>query len=132
MSIQKKIKLPQPDNALTEEGEQLHLCAWIKETYPHIIFWSDLSGFNLPIGLAMKAKAMRSGRGVPDLFLAFPCGGYHGLFIELKKTGTKKKNNEHFIEQEKMLMALELLGYRATFAFGLEEAKIIISQYISL
>lgn len=59
-----------------------------------------------------------------------------GLYIELKKDGTrlKKKNGEwateHIAEQAKVLDDLRKRGYCAEFAVGFEEAKKIIDTYL--
>lgn len=62
---------------------------------------------------------------------------YNGLYLELKaegnspfkKDGTLKKD-EHLEEQEEMLEALRLRGYKAEFAIGFEETKDIIDDYL--
>lgn len=60
----------------------------------------------------------------------------YGLFIELKKEGTrlKKKNgewaSEHIAEQAEILERLEFRGYRAVFAVGFDEAKEVIDEYL--
>lgn len=60
---------------------------------------------------------------------------WNGLFIELKKEGTrlKKKSgewaSEHIAEQAKMLGKLRARGYRAEFARGFDEAKSLIDDY---
>lgn len=59
-----------------------------------------------------------------------------GLFLELKKEGTrlKKKNGdwatEHIAEQAKVLEGLRQRGYCAEFAVGYEEAVRIIDEYL--
>lgn len=60
----------------------------------------------------------------------------HGLFLELKKEGTrlKKKNGdwatEHIAEQSGVLEDLSKRGYQAAFAVGFEQAKKIIDEYL--
>lgn len=60
----------------------------------------------------------------------------HGLFIELKKDGTrlKKKNGEwateHIAEQAEVLEELRKRRYCAEFAVGFDEAKRIIDEYL--
>ena len=100
---------------------------------------SDLSGFRLPQGLAVKAKKMRSSRGIPDLLILEPRGNYCGLLIELKREGMnpfKKdgtiKSDIHLEEQHLMLKNLEAKGYKATFASGYDIAKEIIDNYLKV
>lgn len=60
----------------------------------------------------------------------------YGLFLELKKEGTrlKKKNGdwatEHIAEQAEVLEKLRQRGYCAEFAVGFDEAKRIIDEYL--
>lgn len=130
-----------------EEQIQLALVQYIRYQYPDILFRSDAAGFKLSVGQAKKMKALNGGiRAWPDLFIAKPKlqqskDGLpiytHGLFLEIKKEGTKilKKDgsyvaDKHIREQAKMLQALERRGYRAMFAVGFEQAKQIIDEYI--
>lgn len=130
-----------------EEQIQLALVQYIRYQYPDVLFRSDAAGFKLSVGQAKKMKALNGGiRAWPDLFLAKPKlmqskDGLpvfkHGLFLELKKDGTKilKKDGDlvadkHIREQAKILQALERRGYQASFAVGFDQAKQIIDEYI--
>ena len=130
-----------------EEQIQLALVQYIRYQYPDVLFRSDAAGFKLSVGQAKKMKALNGGiRAWPDLFIAKPKlmqskDGLpmfkHGLFIELKKDGTKilKKDgnlvsDKHIREQAKVLRLLERAGYQASFAVGMEQAKQIIDEYI--
>ena len=132
-----------------EEQIQLALVQYIRYQYPDVLFRSDAAGFKLSVGQAKKMKALNGGiRAWPDLFIAKPKlmqskDGLpifkHGLFLELKKDGTKilKKDGElvadkHIREQAKVLRLLERRGYQASFAVGFEQAKQIIDEYIGL
>jgi hypothetical protein len=70
------------------------------------------------------------------MFIAKMMNGKGGLFIELKKEGTKLKKkdgtwaNSHIAEQAETLMKLRSEGYEATFAVGFDEAKEIIDNYL--
>ncbi|WP_203449104.1 VRR-NUC domain-containing protein [Pectobacterium brasiliense] len=64
-------------------------------------------------------------KGVPDLFLALPHGGYSGLWIEMKAKGGKLS-----AQQEVWLKRLEDAGYRAVCCFGFNQASSAISEYI--
>jgi hypothetical protein len=122
---------------MTELQEHALLCEYLRYNYPVVIFFSDLSGVKLPIGLAKKIKGLKCSRGIPDLFIAYPSKGYYGLFIELKRTGTKlyKKNgdlfqNEHLATQAKVLEHLRTDGYRAEFCLGYQDAITLIDWYL--
>ena len=132
---------------MTEHDLYGLIADYIKVRYPDVIYRFDLAAdLKLSIGQAKKHKRLQRFRGYPDLFVAKPklqqskdgMPVYtHGLFLEIKKEGTKilKKDGElvadkHIREQAKMLQALERRGYRAMFAVGYEQAKQIIDEYI--
>lgn len=130
-----------------EEQIQLAIVNYIRYQYPDVLFRSDAAGFKLSVGQAKKMKALNGGiRAWPDLFIAKPKlrqtkdglpAFTHGLFIELKKDGTKilKKDgtlvtDEHIREQFDMLHDLRARGYAAEFACGFDEAKKLIDDYM--
>jgi hypothetical protein len=85
----------------------------------------------------VKAKKMRSGRAMPDLFIAEPRGDMHGLFLELKKEGTNiyKRDgvtfvSDHIKEQHELLAKLNDKGYGASFAVGFDHSKKLIDGYL--
>lgn len=123
---------------MTESDLQVQVADYLRLRYPKTLFHSDYgSGIKLTKGQAIKQKRQNGGRrGWPDMFIAEPMNGLHGLFIELKKAGTrlKKKDgtwaSEHLAEQNEMLNKLQEKGYAAYFAVGFEEAKDIIDDYL--
>ena len=129
---------------MSETELQVMVADYIRLAYPDVLFHSDFgSGIRLTPGQAKKQKRQNGGiRGWPDMFIAEPTWDknsnkdYHGLFIELKKDGTrlKKRNgewaSEHIAEQNEMLERLEFRGYAAHFAIGFDEAKKIIDNYL--
>lgn len=100
-------------------------------------------------GQAVRNKRLQSGRAWPDLFIAepkWPSKGLMnnpdytcGLFIEIKKEGTKiflkdgetLVADEHVREQAETLKKLRDRGYKAVFGIGFEECKKIIDEYLS-
>jgi len=142
---------------MTEADLQVQVADYLRLQYPNVIFHSDFgSGIKLTMGQAIKQKKQNGGRRAwPDMFIAEPIvrdsetgqfykGNYYptkqvynGLFIELKKAGTKiftKKgtlvSNEHIREQFDLLEQLRRKGYVAEFACGFDEAKEIIDNYL--
>ncbi len=123
---------------MTEAQIQEQIAQFLRLGYPDILFHSDFgSGVKLTMGQAVRQKKLNGGRRAwPDLFIAKPSKGFHGLFIELKKDGTrlKKKNGkwatEHIAEQAKMLDELAGFGYRTSFAVGYDYAIAIIKDYL--
>jgi len=113
---------------------------YLRYQYPNILFRSDYAaGMKMTMGQAMQHKRLQATRGWPDLFLAYPNKGKHGLFIELKadnvslylKDGSLT-TNPHIREQEEVLKWLRELGYEAVFAKGYDQAVSIIDDYIGL
>lgn len=123
---------------LTEYEVHKRLCDHIRLHHPDLIFSSDGSGVRLSIGNAKKLKPLKSSRAIPDIFVAEPRGGYHGLYIEAKRQNTRlwKRNgepaDEHIAEQAEMLRRLSLKGYKAVFGVGLHECKEIFDNYMKL
>jgi len=124
---------------MTEENEHKQICDYIRLQYPDIIFNTDLSGIKLTIGQAKKVKKLRSNNSFPDLIIYESRKGKHGLFLELKKTGTvlfnrdgSLRKNEHLKAQYDMIEKLRAKGYESHFAVGFEGAKFIIDRYLKL
>lgn len=127
---------------MNESDLQVMVADYLRLQYSEVLFHSDFgSGVKLTVGQAMKQKRQNGGRRAwPDMFIAEPMDVagriYNGLFIELKKGGTrlKKKNgewaSEHIAEQADVLERLEFRGYKALFAVGFDEAKEIIDNYL--
>lgn len=129
---------------MKESELQVLVADYIRVRYPDALFHSDFgSGIKLTPGQAMKQKRQNGGRRAwPDMFIAEP----HldttilkisaGLFLELKKEGTrlKKKNgewaNDHIAEQALVLEELQKRGYVAEFAVGFDQAKELIDKYL--
>lgn len=76
-------------------------------------------------GARRKAEGMKP--GVPDMFLAVPRGGFHGLFVELKSQAGR---NRVSTEQRWWLAQLQEQGYRAEVCHGFEEARRVIERYL--
>ena len=135
---------------MTELELQAQVADYIRIKYPSVIFHSDFgSGIKLTMGQAVKQKRLQGGRRAwPDMFIAEPKVKtvdrptntqrfYSGLFIELKKAGTRiyRKDGRlvsdaHIREQVKVIQELRERGYAACFAIGFDEAKKIIEEYL--
>lgn len=140
-----------------EEQIQLAIVNYIRYQYPSVIFHSDFgSGIKLTMGQAIKQKRLNGGRrSWPDMFIAEPMARkidlskdspfdkatklvmYAGLFIELKREGTRifKKDgalvaDEHIREQFDMLADLRQRGYAAEFGIGFDATKKLIDDYM--
>lgn len=128
--------LPRPK----EDSVHMIVAKYLKLQYPGIVFRTDFAaGIKMTMGQAVKHKKLQSEDKYPDLFIAEPRGGYHGLYLEIKrdihelqnKNGTPKKS-EHLDGQRAMLQKLNKKGYRARFAAGFDHARQLIDEYLSL
>lgn len=135
---------------MKESTLQCHVADYLRLQYPNVLFHSDFgAGIKLTPGQAAKQKRQNGGRRAwPDMFIAEPIATkpdvetgnyriYHGLFLELKREGTRilKKNgtlvsDQHIREQHDLLVELEECGYMARFAVGFDQAKQIIDEYL--
>ena len=123
---------------MSEAELQKQVAIYIRMQYPDVIFHSDFgSGVKLTPWQAKMQKMQNGGRRAwPDLFLAEPVGKHHGLFVELKKEGTRLKKkkgdwaSEHIAEQDVVLSELNDKGYKAEFAIGFEQALNLIDNYL--
>jgi hypothetical protein len=122
---------------MSEKSLHRAVCDYIRLQYPSVLFNSDLAGsMRLTIGQAVAIKALRSGRGFPDIAIYEPRGKWHGLFLELKKEGEQVINKKgfpstpHIAEQFLIIERLRLKDYCAGFAVGFDDAKKQIDNYI--
>lgn len=120
-----------------EESIQIQVCTFLKWQYPHLLWVCDFAaGSKLTIGQAVKAKKLRSCRGLPDIMIFQPNKHYHGLFLELKtvtpfKKGGDLKKDEHLAEQMLIHVRLHSEGYRVKFVVGFDEAIKEVADYLA-
>ena len=125
-----------------ESEVQLHtaVCDYIRIKHKEVIFRTDhAAGMKLSKAQAVRHSRLQQSRAYPDLFIAEPRAGYHGLFIEIKRENTTifKQNgelvaNQHIKEQAFMLQKLIAKGYLATFGVGFDHIVQIIDEYLGL
>jgi len=116
---------------------QKEVCKYLNLRYPDVLFLSDTIGnVKLTMLQAARNKAIQKyGFACPDLLILQPNKEYKGLFIELKikspfkKDGTLLKN-EHLEEQQKAIDKLNLLGYKALFAWDIVSICKLIDSYL--
>ena len=111
----------------TESNEQIAAMDWLRAQYPKI------AEYTMHIGNERKAsyyagyimKRMGVLKGASDLFMAWPSGGYHGLFIEVKsKVGKPTPEQRAFIER------MADVGYYASICYGADEVIDTMKEYI--
>ena len=84
---------------------------------------------------ASRLKAMGVLPAVPDLFLALPLGGYHGMFIEVKRPGeipheNGKKPSAHDQRQIEQMELFDYHNYHCVYCDSVERFKNKIIGYI--
>ena len=111
----------------TESNEQIAAMDWLRAQHPNIALHT------LHIGNERKAsyyagyimKRMGVLKGASDLFMAYPVGGFHGLFIEVKsKTGRPTAEQKAFIDR------MRAVGYRAEICYGADEVINTMKSYL--
>lgn len=124
---------------MSEYREHRAVCQYLRVKYPKVIFLSDGSGVRVTPGVAKQIAVLKSSKGIPDLIILEPRGGYNGLCIEMKakdKTVYRKdgslRSDKHIEQQWEVLRGLQMKGYYSTFAIGQDEAMAIIDEYMRL
>jgi hypothetical protein len=110
---------------------------WLEIQHPYILFFSDAAAHVAKTAVQqIRANQLsKSGEKQPDMFIAHPANGFHGLFIEFKSEtpfkvdGVTLKKNLHNEAQAKTLQRLMDAGYATSFAWSLEMAIEIFTRY---
>ncbi len=100
---------------------------WIRENNLDNISWHTANERKTTAysGQILKNKGVKS--GVSDISCMRACGGYFGLYIELKvKPNKLTSNQKDFIEE------MNKEGYYATVCWSKEEAIEVIQHYLAL
>jgi hypothetical protein len=125
---------------MTEAILHEQITQYLRLQYSAVLFRTDYAaGIKMTIGQAGRHKRLQSGRAWPDLFVAEPRRDFSGLFLELKREGTRVwlKDGKtlvadpHIREQAAVLQGLVDRGYFATFAVGFDEAKLVVDRYLA-
>lgn len=111
----------------SEHMHQVSLINWFDIQYPQYAqrLFAIPNGGHRHVAVAAKMKKEGVRAGVPDCFLPVPANGYHGLFIEMKKPDGRTSAT-----QKDWIKYLNSQGYLAEVAFGFEDAKTIVTNYL--
>lgn len=95
--------------------------------------YHDVIIFSIPNG-AKRSKTERAiakseglTAGIPDLYIACPSKGFHGLFIELKNG----KHGRVSDKQMEMMARLESFGYKCVVVRTFDEFKEVTDNYLT-
>ena len=114
----------------SESAEQQALVRWwhaVRKQWPGAVLFAIPNGGARSAVTGARLRAEGAVAGIPDLFLASPRGGAHGLFIEMKRqTGGRVD------KAQKMAMALlGSQGYERAVCHGFLQARACIEAYMA-
>lgn len=115
----------------TEAAEQTALFRWAAYSvgrYPELGLMHHIpNGGSRDTREAHNLRQQGVKSGVPDICLPVARHGYHGMYIELKRT----KGGRVSDEQRAWLDALQRQGYWAVVCYGYEDARMAIEAYLN-
>ena len=119
----------------SEHDDQAMIVEWLKRTG----LWDRYGIFAPPNGIPLPGSAKSRARiinymkregmrpGVADMVFPIARGGYHGMYLELKR----KSGGNLSDEQRNFIAIVERAGYFTAVPSGFEEAMEIIETYLS-
>ena len=123
--------MPRVNGLPTEAEEQTALFQWAqlmeKQLPPLTMMYAVPNGGSRNKLEAANLKRQGVKAGVPDICLAYPSGGFHGLYIEMKVGKNKTSEN-----QNKWLENLMRVGYATAVCYSCNEAITAIRKYLGL
>ena len=129
-----------PEQIAKSNSEHAHQCAlfaWAalnREKYPMLEYMFAIKNAEKAgkvAGAMAKAEGVKA--GVLDIFLPYPNGDYHGLFIEMKRPKTEKQEAGKLSkEQIQFMKYAESVGYARAVCHSWQDAACIIQSYLSL
>lgn len=116
-------KTPTP----TEHEEQAALITWFRMRHAGMLMYAIPNGGarSSITGALLRDEGVLA--GVPDIFLACPSGGKHGLYIEMKR----QKGGRLSAPQKAVMQALRMQGYEVAVCHGWQAARDCIEQYLA-
>lgn len=114
----------------TESVEQISLFRWAhysRGRYPELALLHHIpNGGTRSKSEAGRFRAEGVKAGVPDICLPVARGGYHGLYIEMKR----RRGGRLSADQAEWIEALMREGYVAAVCRGWQEAQALIERYL--
>lgn len=115
----------------TEHEKQVSLVewwSWARKRWKlpeFALFAIPNAGAGSQKGQAGKLKAEGVRKGIPDLALSIPRGGFHGLYIEMKRVGERARP-----DQLEVLSFFRSQGYETAVCEGALDATEVIFRYL--
>lgn len=110
-----------------EQAQQIAWVEWFTWQYRDLapLLHHSPNGGSRNLLEAKKFKAMGVRAGFPDLFLAIPSNGFHGLFVELKSAKGRLSDGQKAYHE-----LLRRQGYRVEVVKDFDTFKKIIEEYL--
>ena len=109
-----------------EHTEQVKLVQRVRAFYPDVLIAAIPNGGDRTASGRVRLRGEGVLPGMPDLCVLEACGGFHGLFVEMKTaTGQQSK------EQKALQLQLNANGYLCTVARSAAEGFEIIKEYLN-
>lgn len=109
----------------TEAQEQVAVVEWCDWRHIPVMHIPNEGKRSRWAGYQLKRQGLRP--GVPDLFVPVARGGYHGLFVEMKRRDGGRLTEA----QREWIDLLGREGYRAVVCHGADEAIREIGAYVA-
>lgn len=109
-----------------EHTEQVKLVQRVRAFYPDVLIAAIPNGGDRTASERVRLHQEGVMAGMPDLCVLEACGGFHGLFIEMK-TATGRQSNE----QKALQLALNAKGYLCVVARSADEGFETIKRYLN-
>ena len=118
---------------MTEYNHQKAVFEWsqqpsVRSVYPELKLLFHIK--NETTGGAKQVAIDRKNgirKGVPDLCLPVPRGGFHGLYIEMKNETGRASEEQKWWGNE-----LENQGYKFNICYGWKQATEVLEWYLNL
>ena len=109
-----------------EHTEQVKLVQRVRAFYPDVLIAAIPNGGDRTASERVRLHQEGVMAGMPDLCVLEACGGFHGLFIEMK-TATGRQSNE----QKALQLTLNAKGYLCVVARSADEGFETIKRYLN-
>ena len=109
-----------------EHKEQVRLVQRVRAFYPDVLIAAIPNGGDRTASERVRLHHEGVLAGMPDLCILEACGGFHGLFVEMKTaTGRQSK------EQKALQLQLNNRGYLCTVARSAADGFEMIKEYLN-
>ncbi len=123
----RKVKSP------LEKMEQINLNSFCIKLWPveSKMMWHTINESGSTGSQQFGAMLNQMGRkkGVPDWLVMIPVKGYHGLYVELKRS--RKQDSSISKESKEFGITAEGYGYKVVYAYGYLAALQAIKDYLN-